>query len=260
MKKCIRCDVVFQFNDRTHCIYCDALLITVSEATAGAALGAISSGAELISKLVKDKGRTWRSRSEYIIGSYFRTRTFRFMYFFSRNEFKLGKGYPRILIQPLSAVSFLSLPWVLYNIADSVIFWFRHSGYCEKCKCKYVPKPGLIGHETNECEYNREYFAIVTDILNGRITQTEERYYKEGAEKFWQGRRSAYLDLCKNKEGKEAFWDILSIWFSVCVILTALVWITLPWTIRAIQHLESLEQSEQERRESSQINDSPSAD
>jgi hypothetical protein len=123
-------------------------------------------------------------------------------------------------------------------LIDSIAFRLRYIGYCEKCQCKYEPKPRIAGHDKDECEYNREYTSIVTSIMSGKIALNEDEYIKQANEKLAQGKRSAYQDLCSKKSGIWAFLDLMSIWLTVCLIIFGIVRLTLPPVLEFFKHAD----------------------
>jgi hypothetical protein len=240
MKKCMRCNIVFHWAKRMRCLYCDALLLTVEKDDTETSL-ALSAAKNIMATVVKDRNLMGHGRMQYIIGSYFRTRTFQFMYRFSRNELKVGKDYRRFLVQPLNLSWFLVLPWIIINFLDSIIFRVIYNGYCEKCGWKFNKMGSHAEHDPKDCAYKQEYTTIVEDILSGRILKTEERLQEQAAEKVGHGLKSAYRDLCESERISSKFLDILSILVSVLVVIYLLIfWIT-PRIIKGINGLEEVE-------------------
>ena len=229
MKKCIRCDIVFYLEERLRCLYCDSILMSVPTQDQAVLIDDkpfdVFRG---VGDFLKSAGRGDLDRKQYILGGYFRSRTFSSMYALCRNDFKMGKEYPRFLIRPMSFIDVLSLPWCLINLVDSVLFRFFYIGFCEKCQCKYRPRLVVVGHEKNECEYYREYTAVVRDIMTGRIAMTEAQHKQQAREKIAKGQRSAYQDLCSQKNGVHAFLDITSIWVTVCLAIYLIARLAAP--------------------------------
>jgi hypothetical protein len=155
-----------------------------------------------------------------------------------RNDLKRGKGYSRLFIRPMDMALVLSLPWLIFNVLDSIIFFLNHTGFCEKCQCKYRPQHMIVGHEKNDCEYNCEYQAVVLDIMNGRIMMTEEEHHKKAIEKIDAGHRSAYYDLCSHKSGFWSFWDVTTIWLTICLYIYLFVRLTLPPVLYFFKHAD----------------------
>ena len=238
MKKCIRCKIIFQLEERTRCLYCDSILVTVGE-NEPLDIQWGDTGKTIALQILNQAKLEKHEQIQYIIASYFRIRTFHFMYSFSRNEFKMGKGFKRLLVQPFNITFILMLPWVVVNLVDSFFMRLLHNGYCEKCGWKYKAQSEIIGHEKGECEYNQEYSAIVNDILSGRILKTERIFKERGDQKIEQGKRSAYFALCSTKDYFSSLLDVGCVWFSVCLILYTIVGLVFPMTMRWIINLNS---------------------
>ena len=68
------------------------------------------------------------------------------MYRVSRQDYKMGKTYSRFLIQPLTAYSFLMVPWVIYDFLRFAVFsGLTYNGYCPRCDSKFILLPGPAG-------------------------------------------------------------------------------------------------------------------
>ena len=248
MKKCIRCNLIFQSEERVRCLYCGSPLTFTTELEARGAI--LFSGStdpfRGFNDFLKAAGRQELDRKQYILGSYFHSRSFGFMYAFCRNDLKHGKTYSRFFIRPVDFFSLLSLPWLLINVIDSILFRSCYGGFCEKCQYKYWPQGDIIGHEADECAYYQEYSRIVDDIMSGQITQTENKLRQQAKEEIEQGKRSAYRDLCSQKNGIDAFWDVTGIWITICLLLYLMVRLVSPLTINFFQKIEK-ENAEENR-------------
>lgn len=226
MRKCTRCNIVFHSMERTRCLYCSSILVSTG---GGAVLDEKPFDVFLgVSDFLKAAGHGELDRKQYMVSSYFRSRTLGFMYAFCRNELRMGKTYSRFFIRPLDFSAVLSLPWFFINFLDSCFFRVLYIGFCEKCQYKYQPQGGIIGHEQNECEYCQEYNAIIQDIMTGQIALTEDKYKEQAEEKVKQGLRSAYHDLCSQRKGGDAFFDIFGIWLTICLGISLLAWMLVP--------------------------------
>lgn len=224
MKRCARCDIVFDSDDRKQCLYCNDLLASVDpqrveEFAADAVHSGFAADDKVIRQVIQDRKAVAYDRKYHVVGSYFCSRTFSFMYGFSRNEMRMGRDYRRILVQPLTTMSFLMLPWVVINLMDSLFFRLFYNGYCEQCGWKYTKSLIRLGHDPKECAYNEEYSAIIRDILSGKIGKTENRFRESSERKVAAGERSAFVDLCKNRSRFLWFLDVLCVWFSIAVLL-----------------------------------------
>jgi hypothetical protein len=242
MKKCIRCNIAFHSSERTRCLYCGAILFSES----GGLLDDKPFDAfKGISDSLKAAGHAELDRKQYMVTSYFRSRTLRVIYAFYRNELRQGKTYRRFFVRPLDSSALLSLPWLFINLLDSLFFRMVYIGFCEKCQYKYQPQASIVGHESNECEYCQEYSAITKDIMSGKIGETEVTYKEKAEENIKQGRRSAYRDLCCQNTGADAFFDITGIWISVCLIIFVLVRLLTPPFIYIFKYIEKEGQQEE---------------
>ncbi len=266
MKRCVRCDIVFNLEDRARCLYCNSLLMTIAPGEeeqyknavqdneeegapvqeadedmiikaakpageqASIKIGFASGGEEeaFIMRVIKDRRAVAYDRRYYIIGSYFNFRTLHFMYCFSRNEMKMGKTYRRALIQPLNMGSFLILPWVVFDVIDTVFVRLLYNGYCHQCGWKFKKSSPQQVHDPKECEYNHEYREIILDILSGQITRTEDKYIQLAEAKTKAGQRSAYRDLCSGRNFFTAVLDVVCVWFSISILILFLVMIVFP--------------------------------
>jgi len=237
MKKCPRCQLVYHMDERARCLYCDTLLITTDRQEEGKKppaylMTGFSIAQGIVRKIFIGLASEDHARTQFLIGNYFKIRTFSFMYTFSRNEYKMGRTYKRALIQPLSVYSFFLLPWVVYNILDTILFRLTHNAYCEKCQCKFIRYAGQKEHNPDECEYNREYTEVVNDIVSGRITETESNLKWLAGKKIHAGKKSAYRDLCVGEKGWQPVLDVMCIWFSICLLVITLVIGLLPKAVK----------------------------
>jgi len=232
MKKCMKCDLVFQLEERTRCLYCNTLLVALDpeeepeegqlfEEKAGDA--ALAKKKAIIAQMIKDRRVKGHNRMQYVVGSYFRTRTFHFMYCFSRSEFLMGQGFSRALIQPLNTSHFFIIPWIFIDVLDSFFVRMIYTSYCSRCGWKYTPLTNAKGHDPRKCDYCREYSLIIEDILSGRITQSERIFKKQSFEALAARERSAYHDLCSQNKLVPKISDVFCIWFSVTLMLTLIV-------------------------------------
>lgn len=243
MKECPRCKITFHLDDRIRCLYCDTMLRDARDDTtdlqkrvSGEVPGLTSQ--PVIEKVVKEHGIAAHTRHQFIVASYFRTRTFHFMYAFSRNEFKLGPDFAREMIQPFRLTSLLVLPWLIINILDSFFCRLVYTKYCPKCGWKFYKTERSGEHDHEECEYNREYKRVVDLILNGTIMKEEAVFKRLGIMKQNAGRRSAYWDLCEGTDFFSSFLDVATIWFSICLWIILAVALIFPAVIKGIYMLE----------------------
>lgn len=244
MKKCPRCSIIFHLDERMRCLYCDALLMTVDREEIGTMPAGQVTGIgrfKLANNIIKRILTEWQvenvGRMQFLVSSYFRTRTFHFVYSFSRNDHKRGQEYRRFLIQPVNIYSILVIPWVIYDVLDSFFFRFLYNGYCKKCGWKYIRRIQEEVHSPTECEYNQEYGAVIDSILSGKIAQAEAGFKRLAAEKVAVGKRSAYNDLCSRHHVTSSIFDVLCIWVSVCFLLGILVAMLFPKVVAWISSM-----------------------
>ena len=113
MRKCLRCQIIFHSDQRLNCLYCDTRL-------SDADFGEIARGTSPKERIFQKEENIKHVRMEYLVGSYFKNKTFSFLYNFSRNELKLGKEFKRFFIQPIDFTSVIKIPWIVINIIDSI--------------------------------------------------------------------------------------------------------------------------------------------
>ncbi len=225
MKKCVRCFVTYEDDSRTHCIYCDSGLMYAS------AVDALFTKEKKIfkAKVQREGGSDSSERVEYLMGSYFRSRSFLFSYLFHRQEYKIGNKFRRFLIEPLRMTSFLKIPWVLVDLVDTLFFRMLYGGYCPVCQCKIRMFLRENLHPKTECDYNKEYTQVIQQIRNGEIAKNEFGFRISGAEKKKKGLKSAYYDLCEKRNPFERITDVLTILFSITIIIAGIASLAMPY-------------------------------
>lgn len=223
MKKCPKCQIVYHTEFRTTCLYCDCGLVSVDVYDG---LRAIGEGESEYERSI-DRGAIGFEYLQYLLGSYFRIRSMPFYYMFSRQEYKKGEKYRRLLVQPLNYTAAIKIPWIFVNLIDTIFFRIFYHEYCPDCGYKYFRVAGE-GHDPDECAYNKEYTAIVEAIRNGGIVKDEMKFRRESQEKIKQGKRSAYKDLCSRKTKFEFFLDVATITFSIGIIHYAIARSIMP--------------------------------
>lgn len=220
MKKCRECKIIFHHPARERCLYCGTILTVLPDdeplEDAVAYLSKEDDTTVFLSNDTASLGRVIRKKHDvpqedphYVIGNYFKSRTFYFFYFLSRNEMKMGKEYKRFFIQPYNAVFLLMLPWVAINFVDSILFHLRYRRYCPTCKWKYTGRSAV--HDPRKCAYNREYTLVINAILTGFIARIEPTFHGQAEAELKRGQRSAYHELCTHKNDHEKALDITSI-------------------------------------------------
>ena len=243
MKKCTRCKIVFHSDERARCLYCDTQLLTVErDDTLGFRddkdfdpnlIGDdIKRGVTVLKEILNEWEMGEYLRAQYVVGTYFKVRTFKFLYSFSRNHFKMGRDYKRTLIQPLNITSFLVLPWVVIDLLDSLYIRLTYNAYCAKCGWKFRQVHATQVHDPEECTYNQEYSRIVNEILSGNVHKSEGLLKEEAYRKFRAGKRSAYKDLCSRRSGMGWFMDVMCIWCSILALMILGVVASMPFFLQ----------------------------
>ncbi len=238
MRKCPSCGVTFVEEERTRCLYCDTLLMASDDENPDLQEqhqvdffnGAYD---PVIQQVVGDRQIGIHTRLQFIVASYFRTRTFHFMHLFSRKDFLKGKVFRRPFIQSIGWASLLILPWLFVNIVDTIYCRLSYCKYCPQCGWKFYKfqRPRQDEHNHRECSYNREYQKVIDEILSGDILRHEKELRSLGKMKRSAGYTSAYWDLCAKKEYFSSVLDITCIWFSIGLWILVLIWISLPATV-----------------------------
>ncbi|MCB9756825.1 MAG: hypothetical protein H6753_00195 [Candidatus Omnitrophica bacterium] len=234
MKKCNRCKIVFHNNERQRCLYCDTnLLLVERDDTLGFRddkdfdpnlVGSdIKREVSVLKKVLLDWEMSEYLRSQYVIGTYFKVRTFKFLYLFSRNHYKMGRDYKRLLVQPLNLTSFLMIPWVVIDVIDSLYIRMSYNAYCTKCGWKFRQVHATQYHNAAECEYNLEYSRIVNEILSGNVNKTEGLIKESAYRKVKAGKRSAYKDLCSRRSEMGWIFDVLCVWLSILILMVLVI-------------------------------------
>ncbi len=244
MKKCPRCSIVFYVDDRQRCLYCDTLLMNTDEDTTDlqkkVGIGFLGAETSIIKQVVEDRNIEADTRLQFIIASYFRMRTFHFMYKYARMDFLKGKVFRRQMIQKVDWTTLLVVPWFFVNLIDSILCRFIYGKFCPKCGYKFdqVDRKFPGEHDHIECEYNREYSTVIDSILSGDIIKREQEFRRLGVMKRVAKRRSAYWDLCSRKDFFSAVLDVACIWFSVSLWMLLVIRATFPPLIEFIYKLE----------------------
>lgn len=280
IKKCTKCDIVFNLHERFRCLYCNSLLMSISPDEApqredlfgetdeipidqepgsddfvrarkksqedshikkGFVPGEVDS---FILRVIKDRREVAYDRRYYIVGSYFNSRTLHFMYCFSRNDMKMGRGFRRALIQPLNMSSLLTLPWVVVNLIDTFFLRLSYNGFCNRCGWKFKKSSALKAHDPKECEYNQEYRDIILDILSGDIIRSEKKFKEMAEAKIQVGQRSAYQQLCTNHNFSSTVLDVACVWFSLFLLAGSFIMLFFPKIESMINQVDDIETME----------------
>ena len=253
MKKCPGCKIVFHHPGRERCLYCNTILAVLSDddpledtmaflSTEDDTTILLSNDTGSLGEVIWKKDTLSPEDARYVIGSYFKSRSFYFFYGLSRNELKMEKKYKRFFIHPLNFLFFLMIPWAVINVIDSVFFHLRYRNYCPTCKWKYAGRSAR--HDPRECAYNREYTLVINAILTGFIARIEPTFHSQAMAEVKRGQRSAYLELCTHKNKYEKALDILNVCFSCGLILYILWAVFVPLITKAAAPLGHYERVE----------------
>ena len=168
MRKCERCQLTFYSNRRLYCLYCDSRLVEVyvDRETVFENLEPTAQ------KITAAREPMTHQRMEFLVGSYFKSKSFTFSYSFSRNQFKMGEKFPRFLIQPVRFDFLIKIPWLLIDLLDSILFRLVFNGFCPHCRWKHSKSFEAEPHDPRECEYNREYGIVVKDRKSTRLNSS----------------------------------------------------------------------------------------
>lgn len=216
MRKCLNCQLVFYGEDRYECPYCNS---TLGEASAEDVQGA---------KVSKTPESADHERLVHFIGSYFRAKSFAFIYRLSRHELKIGKSFTRFFIYPLHFGFAIKLPWLVIDLLDSLFFRVIYTGFCGQCGWKHQKITGGLAHTPQECDYNKEYTQILGDILTGEIVRTEEKFQRQAQEKIQAGKKSAWHDLSHRGASFELAFDVIAILISLGLMIFGVVQLAMP--------------------------------
>lgn len=214
MRKCPRCNLTFHSKLRFTCLYCDAQLIAadINDFFRGQSSGVLEA------KAAKFIDRDDIQGMQYILGNYFKIRSFAFNYSFCRHQIRFGQKFGRFFIEPIRLLSFVKLPWLLINIIDSFYIHTFYQNYCPQCRWKYKLLAGEAVHSEAECNYNKNYSAILKFILNGEIVKEEVKFQDMSTIG-----PNPYQQLCSRKQGVEWFLDICAILISMGLFISVIV-------------------------------------
>ncbi len=224
MKKCVRCQIDYEDDSRVRCLYCDSKLMDGRLDR----LFRSATETQVINKLIAEDHRINHERVEHLIGSYFRSKSFSFLYAFNRQQYKMGKRFKRIFVQPLDFSTIIRLPWFAINLLDSIVLRLFFRTYCPQCDFKCKKFLGQTFHTKEECSYNQEYSRILNEIMTGSIILNESRYKRQMFKKLQAGERSAYFDLCSKKRDFEIFIDMVVILISIALIIYVFIQLIMP--------------------------------
>ena len=230
MRKCLRCQIVFHSDKRLYCLYCNGRLL---EADVNEIMKAPAAVSQKEKFLLSSKVET-PEHTQYLMGTYFRKKSFPFTYSLNRNQFKMGSQFAQLLVQPVDFSFFIRIPWIVINLLDSFFLRIVYSGFCQDCGWKCRKMSSQIDHSKEECEYNREYSAILQDILSGKIIRNELSYESEATQKIRAGKKSAYYKLCERTNSFVTFVDLITIFISIAIFIYIVVGLAGP-LIQAVE-------------------------
>ncbi len=216
MLKCINCQLVFHNGYLLKCPSCNGNLTQASALEAQGATPAKFQGSVDLGKLI------------HFVGSYFQAKSFTFQYSLSRCELKIGRGFSRFFVYPLDLGFLVRLPWLLVNIFDSLFFRFIYKGFCEKCGWKYPKLTGGLAHDSDECDYHKEYTAILSSIVSGKISYDAQTFKAYAEKKRLAGKKSAWYDLLHRNQNFELSVDLISLLLSIGLFVFGVVRLAMP--------------------------------
>ncbi len=219
MKECSSCHIFFKES----VMQCQGCGETLKEITLGEALE--HTRKRFLKHFSEDKSvHIFDPHTQYVVSSYFNNHSL-FLYFdLSKNQLKYGRHFERFFIQPINLTAFINIPWFFYNLLYTNYFHFFYNRYCPVCNCKH-----LEGHHSQEeCEYNKIYFQILCDVLNGDIVNTKKVY-----EEYYQENKNlqipnAFANLSKRHKRAEFALDLLSISLSILAWMYVMVYVGFP--------------------------------
>ena len=220
MKECLKCNIFYQESAMT-CCHCKETLVEI-----GLKDALEHTRKKLLKRFSHSKDiRVFDPHTQYVVGSYFKDHSL-FLYFdLNRNQMKYGQKVDRFFIQPVNALAFFNLPWLIFNFLYSNYFHLSYKRFCSQCHCKHQ----LGQHSRKQCDYNIAYFHILRDVLNGDIVHTKKIYQKCLESSDGEvGVKRAYLDLSYRHRRVEVFFDSLSVGFSVFLWMFLTVYVSFP--------------------------------
>ena len=146
---------------------------------------------------------------QYHIRSYLKNRSLFLDFDIHKNRLKHGKQLKRFFIAPINITAIVNIPWFIFNVITSNLFYMENIDYCPFCSSKC----NKARHTKEECEYNIEYCSILNNIISGNIVDTKNIYQAYAQERRNKGLKSAYHDLFNRKMRTEFFWDLMSVTF-----------------------------------------------
>lgn len=234
--------MTFGLNERTHCLYCDSFLVTSREEDDVEAGGLFENvaGDVLLKEIIRYEYIAGPDYKYHVIASYFKTRSLPFVYSICRHEYLMDRKFSRMFVQPIGVGYFISfIPWIIINFFDSVFVHLAYRRFCPECECKYALKYGATDkHNSEECEYNKEYAQVIFSILSGHILKNEEEFQKKAAQKIKLGRKSAYHVLCSAKRRYQNTIDVACVWLSCTSLIGLIVWFSYPAAVFVINNLD----------------------
>ncbi len=236
MKLCRACQLFYQ-EQIMACQNCKAVLpeVTLSEAlefTRQLSFSARISG--------KDKGDLSDPSTQHHIRSYLKNHSLFLDYDLHKNQLRHGRESTRFFIAPLNLTCLFNLPWFFFNVVNTNLFHMQFTGYCPKCNSKINPQH----HSAKECDYLKEYFHILDDILNGRIVSQKPVYEHYAQECRRKNVKSAYDDLFCRPVRWEIFFDLMSIGLSLAFWIYLAVNISWPMFNVLLQQLHQADSYE----------------
>ncbi len=226
MRKCPRCNIVFDDESLVGCLYCECLLIKVGDESEEK-----QAQVDVEQKVPLKKSPILSHQNKvYLMGVLLNRRTFLSSFAFSCNDIKRSKKAQRFLVQPIDVGFFIKIPWLIFDIVYSFFFHILHSKYCPRCNTRYFIFYHFqqAQHAKEDCEYCQEYNRIADEIFEKRERVDLRALRKESEQRIRLGKRSAFFDLTHRNISLERFFDILSLLFSFALYAYIIVLLSMP--------------------------------
>ncbi len=226
MKKGPRCKVNLTDTWEFNCLYSDGSLLRVPD-------GGFIPDHQLSLDLPQGKELRFRSdiasgRQDYLMGIFLRETASLSLFRLSLRDFEKGQAMKRFLIYPLGFDAVIKLPWLLFDIFYSVLYYFLPKGFCPQCQCKYIRFHGERAHDPQACSYNQEYQMIEEEVFSGKVFIDLDKVRDLSQRKVRLGEPSALYDLVHRKVGMEKALDVVAILVSIFIYIALLIMIAMP--------------------------------
>ncbi|MDP8264978.1 MAG: hypothetical protein P9M12_05830 [Candidatus Aceula lacicola] len=233
MRKCLRCNIIFDDERLVGCIYCENILVRVKDDKEQREFESCAKAEEPSAF----KKPLTHQKKDYLFGALFQERTFLSSFAFSYNNMKRNKEAQRFLIQPIDIGYIVKVPLIIVNFIYSFFFHILHSQYCPRCNTRYFAFYGgqKMQHPKDACEYCQEYNQIADEIFSKKQCVNLRKLREISEEKIRQGKHSAFFDLTHRNVAVERFLDIASIVTSIAVYVYIVARLSMPFFAKIYQ-------------------------